>query len=118
MAFFVPQMFTAVAFDSGGVASGPMTATFVLPFGVGACAALGGDIMTDAFGLVALVALAPLFTLQLAGLRSQLGQRSRRRRPAGAGSGCAKGAAGDAGVCGDPEELVLEGLSGGILYLD
>ena len=119
MAFFVPQMFTAVAFDSGGVASGPMTATFVLPFGMGACAALGGDIMADAFGLVALVALAPLFTLQLAGLRSRLGQRSRGRRPTGSGKGYAAGTtAGSANVSGDAEELLPENVSGGILYLD
>ena len=45
--FFVPKMFTAVAFDSGGVASGPMTATFLLPFAMGACQALGGDVLTD-----------------------------------------------------------------------
>lgn len=79
MTFFVPQMFSAVAFDSGGVASGPMTATFVLPLGMGACAALGGDIMTDAFGIVAMVALAPLFTIQMVGLKSRL-EQSRRRR--------------------------------------
>ena len=79
MTFFVPQMFSAVAFDSGGVASGPMTATFVLPLGMGACAALGGDIMTDAFGLVAMVALAPLFTIQMVGLKSRLEQNRRQR---------------------------------------
>ena len=56
LTFFVPQMFTAIAFDSGGVASGPMTATFMLPFAMGACEAVGGNILTDAFGLVSLVA--------------------------------------------------------------
>ncbi len=50
--FFVPRTFTAIAFDSGGVASGPLTATFMLPFAMGACEALGGNVMTDAFGLV------------------------------------------------------------------
>ncbi len=64
----VPPTFTAIAFDSGGVASGPLTATFMLPFAMGACQALGGNIMTDAFGLVALVAMMPLITVQIMGL--------------------------------------------------
>ncbi|MBQ8201785.1 MAG: DUF1538 domain-containing protein [Clostridia bacterium] len=68
LALFVPQTFTAIAFDSGGVASGPLTATFMLPFAMGACQALGGNIMTDAFGLVALVAMMPLITVQIMGL--------------------------------------------------
>ena len=54
LTFFVPKLFTAIAFDSGGVASGPMTATFLLPFAMGACEALGGNIITDAFGIVAM----------------------------------------------------------------
>jgi hypothetical protein len=65
---FSPKIFTAVAFDSGAVASGPMTATFVLPFTMGACEAAGGNIMMDAFGVVALVAMTPLFTVQIVGL--------------------------------------------------
>ena len=68
LTFFVPTMFTAIAFDSGGVASGPLTATFMLPLATGACAMLNGDILTDAYGLVAFVALAPLVTIQLLGL--------------------------------------------------
>ena len=68
LTFFVPQTFTAIAFDSGGVASGPLTATFMLPFAMGACSAMGGNIMTDAFGLVALVAMMPLITVQIMGL--------------------------------------------------
>lgn len=67
LSFFVPETFTAIAFDSGGVASGPLTATFLLPFAMGACSALGGNIMTDAFGLVALVAMTPLITVQVMG---------------------------------------------------
>ncbi len=63
----VPKIFTAVAFDSGGVASGPMTATFLLPFAMGACSALGGDVLTDAFGIVAMVAMTPLVTIQCLG---------------------------------------------------
>lgn len=68
MTFFVPPIFTAIAFDSGGVASGPMTATFLLPLALGACEALGGNPLTDAFGLVAFVAMTPLVTIQLLGL--------------------------------------------------
>jgi len=65
---FVPKIFVGIAFDSGGVASGPMTSTFLLPLSIGACTALGGNVMTDAFGVVALVALTPLIAIQLMGL--------------------------------------------------
>ena len=68
LTFFVSKIFTAIAFDSGGVASGPMTATFLLPFAMGACEALGGNIITDAFGIVAMVAMTPLITIQVMGL--------------------------------------------------
>lgn len=68
LSFFVPPIFTAIAFDSGGVASGPMAATFMLPLAVGASNALGGNILTDAFGLVAIVAMMPLITIQVMGL--------------------------------------------------
>ena len=68
LSFFVPPIFTAIAFDSGGVASGPMTATFMLPLAVGATSALGGNILTDAFGLVAMVAMMPLITIQVMGM--------------------------------------------------
>ena len=67
LSFFVPSIFTAIAFDSGGVASGPLTATFMLPFAMGATTALGGNVMTDAFGLVALVAMMPLIVVQVMG---------------------------------------------------
>ena len=67
LSFFVQRTFTAIAFDSGGVASGPLTATFMLPLAMGACTALGGNVMTDAFGLVALVAMMPLITVQVMG---------------------------------------------------
>ena len=66
--FFVPPIFTSIAFDSGGVASGPMTATFLLPLAMGACQAAGGDVATDAFGVVAMVAMTPLITIQFLGL--------------------------------------------------
>ncbi|MCL1829140.1 MAG: DUF1538 domain-containing protein [Oscillospiraceae bacterium] len=68
LSFFVPRIFTGIAFDSGGVASGPMTATFLLPFAMGACKALGGNILTDAFGVVAMVAMTPLITIQALGM--------------------------------------------------
>ncbi len=75
LTFFVPQLFTGVAFDAGGVASGPMTATFLLPFAMGACETIGGNLMTDAFGLVALVAMTPLVTIQLLGLAGRVKKR-------------------------------------------
>ena len=68
LSFFVPDIFSSIAFDSGGVASGPMTATFLLPFAVGACTAVGGNLVEDAFGLVALVAMTPLIAIQVLGL--------------------------------------------------
>ncbi len=71
LSFFVPSIFTGIAFDSGGVASGPMTATFLLPFAMGACQAVGGNMMTDAFGIVAMVAMTPLVTIQVMGLSSR-----------------------------------------------
>lgn len=67
LSFFVPDIYTAIAFDSGGVASGPMTATFMLQFMMGTCSALGGNILTDAFGVVALVAMMPLISIQMVG---------------------------------------------------
>ena len=80
LAFFVPSIFTGIAFDSGGVASGPMTATFLLPFAMGACSAVGGNIMTDAFGVVAMVAMTPLVTIQVMGLSSQVRHSLARKR--------------------------------------
>ena len=68
ISYFVPSIYTGIAFDSGGVASGPMTSTFMLPFAMGACEAIGGNVMADAFGIVALIAMAPLITIQVLGL--------------------------------------------------
>ena len=68
MSRFVPKIFVGIAFDSGGVASGPMTSTFLLPLCIGACESLGGNVMTDAFGAVALVALTPLIAIQIMGI--------------------------------------------------
>lgn len=67
LSFFVPKIFTAIAFDSGGVASGPMTATFLLPFAIGACQSTGGSIVEDAFGIIAMVAMTPLIAIQILG---------------------------------------------------
>ena len=67
LSFYVPGIFTAIAFDAGGVASGPMSATFMLPFAIGVCRAVGGNTLTDAFGVVALVAMMPLITVQTMG---------------------------------------------------
>ncbi|MBE6612761.1 MAG: DUF1538 domain-containing protein [Ruminococcaceae bacterium] len=82
ISFFVPPLYTGVAFDSGGVASGPMTTTFILPFALGACSALGGNIMTDAFGVVAMVAITPLITIQCIGLAAELRRKSHHRKAA------------------------------------
>ena len=72
LSLFVPPVYTAIAFDSGGVASGPMTSCFILPFAIGACCALQGAdaVLRDAFGVVALVAMTPLITIQLLGFRA------------------------------------------------
>ena len=82
LSFFVPPVYTAIAFDSGGVASGPMTSGFILPFAIGACVALqGGDaVLRDAFGVVALVAMAPLITIQLLGFKSIISRKFAEHR--------------------------------------
>lgn len=79
ISFFVPKIYTAIAFDSGGVASGPMTAAFLLPLAQGACVALGGNIVTDAFGVVAMVAMTPLITIQVMGLYAKITSTSDKR---------------------------------------
>ncbi|MBQ9732674.1 MAG: DUF1538 domain-containing protein, partial [Clostridia bacterium] len=78
LSFVVPKIFTAIAFDSGGVASGPMTATFLLPLAQGACVAVGGNLVADAFGVVAMVAMTPLITIQILGLVTVIKNRKRR----------------------------------------
>ena len=87
LSFFVPKLFTAIAFDSGGVASGPMATTFLLPFAMGACSAVGGNIVTDAFGVVAMVAMTPLITIQGLGLIYRLRTKHGAVAPAPAVSG-------------------------------
>lgn len=68
LSFFTPKIFTSIAFDSGGVATGPITTTFLIPFSIGLCTALGGNVLTDAFGVVAMIALMPLISVQISGL--------------------------------------------------
>jgi hypothetical protein len=79
LSFFVPGLYTAIAFDSGGVASGPLTSTFILPMSVGACFILQGQekIMSDAFGIVAMVAMTPLITIQLLGFKAIMTRKVR-----------------------------------------
>jgi hypothetical protein len=72
LSFIVPEVFTSIAFDSGGVASGAMTSTFLMPLAIGATYAVGGNIMTDAFGVIAMVALLPPITIQILGLIYQI----------------------------------------------
>ena len=82
LSLFVPPVYTAIAFDSGGVASGPMTSGFILPFAVGACVSLQGAdaVLRDGFGVVALVAMTPLITIQLLGFRGIIAEKLSERR--------------------------------------
>ncbi len=81
LSFFVPPLYTAIAFDSGGVASGPLTSGFILPLSVGGCVAAQGvsSVMADAFGIVAMVAMTPLITIQLLGFRAVVSEKVRKR---------------------------------------
>ncbi|MDE6660406.1 MAG: DUF1538 domain-containing protein [Anaeroplasmataceae bacterium] len=87
LSFFVPKMYTAIAFDSGGVASGPLTSSFILPFAIGACVSIyeGPDkVLNDAFGIVAMVAMTPLITIQLLGFKAvfvkQMKEKTRMKK--------------------------------------
>ena len=82
LSLFVPPVYTGFAFDSGGVASGPMTSGFILPFAIGACISLQGAnaVLRDAFGVVALVAMAPLITIQLLGFQGIIAEKRNERR--------------------------------------
>ena len=77
LSFFVPRMYTAIAFDSGGVASGPLTSSFILPMAVGACVSMQGNVLSDAFGIVAMVAMTPLITIQVMGFRAVVARKVR-----------------------------------------
>ena len=82
LSFFVPKIFVGISFDSGGVASGTMMSAFVLPLCMGACNVLGGaeNVMTDAFGCVAFVAMAPIITIQLSGFAYKVKAENRARK--------------------------------------
>ena len=79
LSFFVPKLYTAIAFDSGGVASGPLTSSFILPLVIGSCVTLQGEpaVLDFAFGVVAMVAMTPLITIQSLGFKSVLTVRRR-----------------------------------------
>ena len=82
LSLFVPPVYTAIAFDSGGVASGPMTSGFILPFAIGVCVGMQGEsaVLRDAFGVVALVAMTPLITIQLLGFKGIITNKLQERR--------------------------------------
>ena len=80
LSFFVPKIFVGISFDSGGVASGTMMSAFVLPLCMGACNQLGGNVMTDAFGCVAFVAMAPIIAIQLCGFFYKVKTEDRARK--------------------------------------
>lgn len=82
LSIFVPPVYTAIAFDSGGVASGPMTSGFILPFAIGICVALQGEsaVLRDGFGVVALVAMTPLITIQLLGFKAIVSNKVKEKR--------------------------------------
>ena len=82
LSLFVPPVYTAIAFDSGGVASGPMTSGFILPFAIGVCVALQGEsaVLRDGFGVVALVAMTPLITIQLLGFKAIVSNKIKEKR--------------------------------------
>lgn len=81
LSFFVPKLYTAIAFDSGGVASGPLTSSFILPLAIGACASLCGtdNIYSYAFGIVAMVAMTPLITIQILGFKAVMSSKLRSK---------------------------------------
>ena len=81
LTFFCPPLFTGIAFDSGGVASGPMTSTFILSFTLGAAAAGGASSATDAFGVIALVAMTPLIAIQILGIVFKKKNESAKKQP-------------------------------------
>ena len=86
LSFFTPRDFTSIAFDAGGVASGPLTSAFLLPLAIGASSSLGGNITTDAFGLIAMVALTPLITIQILGLHYDRKQKRNKQEGNPSGS--------------------------------
>ncbi len=84
LTFFVPDIFTSIAFDSGGVASGAMTASFIMPLALGLCSAVGGNVATEGFGVVAFVAMTPLIAIQILGLvyKLKMAKLKKKEQPA------------------------------------
>ncbi len=66
--FFCPSIFVAIAFDSGGVASGALASTFIIPFINGICLSFGNAQLLYGFGTVALIALTPILCIQTLGV--------------------------------------------------
>ena len=81
LSLFVPKIYSAIAFDSGGVASGPLTSTFILPLAIGVCTTLSGvdGVLNFAFGIVAMVAMTPLITIQALGFRAIVADKMREK---------------------------------------
>ena len=80
LSFFVPKLYTAIAFDSGGVASGPLTSGFILPLAIGACSIISSsEVLSLAFGVVAMVAMIPLISIQSLGFRAIMAAKARNR---------------------------------------
>ena len=81
LSFFVPKLYTAIAFDSGGVASGPLTSSFILPLAIGACVGVRGTsaVLESGFGIVAMVAMTPLITIQVMGFRAVVASKIREK---------------------------------------
>lgn len=80
LSFFVPKIYTAIAFDSGGVASGPLTSSFILPLAIGATVTTGSGVLANGFGIVAMVAMTPLITIQLLGFKSVISFKIKESR--------------------------------------
>ena len=80
LAFVGDDVFTAVAFDSGGVASGTMASTFLVPFAIGISEGVGGNVLSDAFGVIAMVAMAPIVAVQISGLIYKLKSKKLQKK--------------------------------------
>ena len=72
LTFFIPKVFTAIAFDAGGATGGSLTTTFLLPIAIGACYVTGGNVYSDAFGLASMVSLVPIITVEMIGVIYQI----------------------------------------------
>ncbi len=68
LTFVTPKLFVSIAFDSGSVATGPISSTLILPLTLGAALASGGNPATDGFGLIAMIAVFPPISIQILGI--------------------------------------------------